>query len=518
MSELLHQFLIDLPGDREQRTAMDSRHGDITYGQLRERVTRLAGWLTANGAAKNDRIAVCLPKRIPSVECILASLYMGGVYVPIDFTAPVERVKKIVEDAGAVRIFALPDMGSALAATGIETDRISVLENVDSITATDALPGAAEISVGAPADVDADDLAAFLYTSGSTGNPKGVMLSHRNIHVFSRWVVDLFSLTDEDVLSSHAPFHFDLSTMDLYSTFIAGARVYILDEVEKRFPATVTKLIQDKGITSWYSVPSALMLMEDKTNLEKRDFSALRQIFFAGEVYPLPALRKIMARLPDVRFINLYGPTETNVCTYYALSGTPGEDQQSIPIGKVCEHYTLSILDENDRELPQDEMGEICIRGPGVMKGYWRAPEKTEASRVRGLADTYRTGDYGILRADGNVDYCGRKDSQVKIQGYRVELNEIERVANSHPAVTESAAVVAEQDGFKRIYLCVATGDREADAEGIMAWCGRELPSYAVPGEILLMEAFGRTSTGKIDRQALAAIVEEWQKPEREAS
>jgi amino acid adenylation domain-containing protein len=505
-SELLHQFLIEPSSHESDKLAIDSRHGSISYGKLRDRVARLAHWLSENGVGRQDRVVVCLPKRIATIECILASMYAGAVYVPVDYTSPPERVKKIVADSAAVRVITLPRIKAELVKAGVDTTIISVIENADDLAATDAF------TIGQPpaqaADIDSDDLAAILYTSGSTGQPKGVMLSHCNIASFSRWVVEKFSLTSADVLSSHAPFHFDLSTMDLYSTFMAGACVYIFDEVEKRFPSTVTKLIQDKGITSWYSVPSALMLLEEKTDFERRDFSALRNVFFAGEVYPVPALRRLMKRLPNAKFINLFGPTETNVCTWYALPNIPSEETLSIPIGKPCDYYTLSILDDDDRQLDQGEAGEICIQGAGVMRGYWGAPEKTSASRVNGLADTYRTGDYGLIQSDGNVQYLGRKDSQVKIQGYRVELDEIERVANSHHRVKESAAVVIEREHYKSIYLSVVpTNGQEISREEILALCGTQLPVYALPADVFIMPEFTRTSTEKIDRQTLAVQV-----------
>lgn len=511
-SELLHAFLIDLPEPWRDQPAVDSRHGGLSYGELQNRVCRLAAWLQDNGCAKQDKVAICLPKRVASVEFILATLYLGAIYVPVDCTAPVERIKKIVSDSEAVRVITLPEIELALSEAGIESKMITSISNINELSATDELIARVSELACAP-KLDVNDLAAFLYTSGSTGNPKGVMLSHQNIAVFSRWVVKRYSITGDDRLTSHAPFHFDLSTMDLYSTFMAGACVYILDEVEKRFPSTLTKVIQEKRITSWYSVPSALMLLEEKGALDKRDLSSLRQIFFAGEVYPLPALRKIMTRLPEAKFSNLYGPTETNVCTYYDMPGVPDEENKSIPIGRVCEHYSLSILDDSDKALAPGEMGEIVITGPGVMKGYWKAEEKTADARIDNAADSYRTGDFGILQADGNVIYMGRKDAQVKIQGYRVELNEIENIANTHDLVKESAALVLEKDDIKHIYLSVAAVNGSISAlceEDLLSWCAKELPTYAMPEKILVMDQFERTSTGKIDRQSIVRSVEQW--------
>lgn len=498
---LLHEFLTAMPDDWSERIALDSGLGAITYGQLKQETQCLASWLHDQGCRAGDRIVVSLPKRMVTVEWILSVLWLGATYVPVDYTAPTERIVKIASNADAVKVITLPEIATKLAESGFDADKLVSVAGIEEPDA--AAPFIAGLGPLPVQSVSKDDLAAFLYTSGSTGDPKGVMLSHENIAVFSQWVVNTYGLTQDDRLTSHAPFHFDLSTMDLYSAFMVGASVYILDEVEKRFPATLTKIIQKKQITSWYSVPSALMLMEEKGALHKRDLSSLKRIFFAGEVYPMAELRKLMTRLPDVTFSNLYGPTETNVCTYYTLPGVPAEDDKAIPIGQVCEHYQLSILDDDDNPLPAGEMGEIVITGPGVMKGYWKAEEKTAASRVKGQPDSYRTGDFGIADAEGRVMYQGRKDSQVKIQGYRVELNEIENTANAHPAVKESVVVVKDEEGVKTILLAIVTHGEEIEENDILQWCGRTLPVYAVPKHARAFSSFPRTSTGKIDRQTV---------------
>lgn len=504
MSEaIIHGFLLQANPRFADNLAVDSRTAALTYAQLQDSVARLAAALRNLGAGPRGRIAVCLPKRVYSVQVLLATLFNGSAYVPIDYTAPAERIGKIINDAEVDLVVTLPEIAAALQATGMTVPVFSTDAEGTQIQALIAATAPV-----APEVADPDALAAILYTSGSTGNPKGVMLSHRNIYRFSAWVVETYQLDSTDKLISHAPFHFDLSTMDLYSTFMVGASVYIFDEVEKRFPSTLTKVVQEKRITSWYSVPSALMLVEEKGALDKRDLSSLKRIFFAGEVYPLPALRRLMQRFPAVVFANLYGPTETNVCTYFTVDTMPGDDQNSIPIGKCCEHYELLIVDENDMPLGVGEKGEIIIVGDGVMQGYWHAEEKTRASRYRHNPLSYRTGDYGRLDTDGNVWYLGRLDSQVKIQGYRVELSEIENVANTHPAVKECAAIVLEQNDIKTIYLAAApeTGQVVTEDE-LLSWCARQIPVYAVPAAAFIFAEFGRTSTGKIDRQKVRADV-----------
>ena len=182
----------------------------------------MASWLIERGCSKQDRVAICLPKRIASVECILATLYAGAVYVPIDYTAPVARIKKIVTEAGAVRVITLPEIDADLKGEGIDPGIITSIDNINDLAATDFLTDGYDVVD--PVDVSVDDFATFLYTSGSTDTPKGVTLSHNNVATFTRWVVEKYDLTSSDKLSSHAPFHFDLSTMDLYSAFMAGIK------------------------------------------------------------------------------------------------------------------------------------------------------------------------------------------------------------------------------------------------------------------------------------------------------
>lgn len=506
--ELLHQFLINQVDSQQSRLAIESKYGDITYGELADRTSKIARWLSDNGCNTQDRVAICLPKRVATVELILAVLYSGAVYVPIDYTAPAQRVKTIVEGASVVRVFTLPDMKDALIDDGVDERLITAFDNINQHNATDIL--IAGLQSQDSADVLPTDNAAILYTSGSTGIPKGVTLTHQNIAIFSRWVVDRFNIDETEKLSSHAPFHFDLSTMDLYSAFMAGATVYLFDEIEKRFPSTLTKVVQDRKITSWYSVPSALMLIEEKGAMNKRDMSSLKRVFFAGEIYPVAALSSIMEKLPSVEFINLYGPTETNVCTYYCLPPKLDQGIKSIPIGKACEYYRISIVGDDGELLEDGETGEIVVQGLGVMGGYWGDRERTDASQFEGLVDSYRTGDYGTKHPNGNISFGGRKDSQVKIQGYRVELNEIEYIANSNSGVKESVALVLEQDNIKSIYLCVAKALDDINQEQILSWCNKKLPVYALPEAVLVLNEFERTSTGKIDRQKIKQLVSEW--------
>lgn len=507
--QTLFSTILDMDPDWAPRFAVKTQKGAITYGQLRDSAVRLANWLVGNGCAPGDRVAICLPKSIDSVLAQLGAMLAGAAYVPVDPLAPAQRQATIANLAGACRLITTSELAVALRATGMSLPAITELTNVEAGAGIAAL--VAETSAETPTTanrVTADDLAAILFTSGSTGTPKGVSLSHGNILAFVDWTVSSFGFTHDDRLISHAPFHFDLSTMDLYTTFRVGGSVFLLNEVLLRFPSSISKILAAERITSWYSVPTALRLLVEKGVLERRDLSALRQIFFAGEIFPVPALRMVMAAFPNVEFINLYGPTETNVCTYYRMPGMPPADALDIPIGLPCEHYQITIRDEHGACLGPGESGEIHVAGPGCTLGYWQRPDLTETCRFDGREDTYRTGDFGYWLADGNIRFQGRRDSQVKLRGYRVELMEVENVILNHPDIKEAAVVVHASGEIEAemFAFVVPQNGVVVDAATVYGQCAKFLPPYAEPHEVVVMEDFPRTSTGKIDRQSLKAL------------
>lgn len=505
----LFSTILDLDPAWANRPAVKTAKGQVDYAQLRDYSVKLARWLADNGCQRGDRIAVCLPKSIDSVVSLLGCMMAGAAYVPVDPTAPAQRQATIAGLAGAQRMITTPEIAAALRETGMDLPPLTELTPVGVGAGVAALVADAPAQApAAGAEVGADDLAAILFTSGSTGVPKGVSLSHGNILAFVDWTVDAFGFTAEDRLTSHAPFHFDLSTMDLYTSFRVGASVFILDEVLVRFPSSISKILAAERITSWYSVPTALRLLQENGALERRDLSALRQIFFAGEVFPVPALRRVMQAFAGIEFINLYGPTETNVCTYYRLPGVPGESALDIPIGIPCEHYQITIRDEQGRILPPGESGEIYVAGPGVTKGYWQRPDLTGPCRFDGREDGYRTGDFGYWLPDGNIRFQGRRDAQVKLRGHRVELMEIENVILNHPDIKETATVLLTPEGEDAVlFACVVPqAGASVDEATVYGQCAKFLPHYAEPHRIVVLADFPRTSTGKIDRQGLRQV------------
>jgi acyl-coenzyme A synthetase/AMP-(fatty) acid ligase len=320
-------------------------------------------------------------------------------------------------------------------------------------------------------------------------------------------------MTHEDRLSNHAPLHFDLSVFDVYNAIAAGATVYLVTEEIALFPTTLQKFIETHQITVWYSVPSALVLLLLHADLKAEKVPHLRTILFAGEVFPMKYLKQLAELLPAVELQNLYGPTETNVCTYYKVDRERLPSMDKLPIGIACENTEVFAVNDQDQIVTQPgESGELYVRGPAVTYGYWGDQEKTKKMVVPNRFQhnfeekMYRTGDLVTLAEDGNYYFVGRRDSMIKSRGYRIELGEIESALLSHPAVREAAAIaVPDEVVGNRIKAIVAahTADSVQAAE-LQQHCGTRIPKYMIPEFIEFRDSLPKTSTGKVDRVGLA--------------
>jgi L-proline---[L-prolyl-carrier protein] ligase len=490
----------------------------ISYGELDERAGRLGSLLVELGVRRGDRVAIYLGKSIEAIEAIHAVLRAGGCYVPFDPQAPPARLGYMAADAD-IRVLLTgaenAEDWAALVANGARFDALVVL-NADDVQAPvgTQLLTAREVAQADPAvrtlGRTEHDLAYILYTSGSTGTPKGVMLSHENCLAFVEWAVEEFAVSMEDRLSSHAPLHFDLSTFDLFAAALAGAPVVLVPPETSVFPVAVRQFIELHEITVWYSVPSILSMLALRGGLGRGDLPRLRCVLFAGEVFPTKYLRSLMELLPHARFANLFGPTETNVCTWYDVPTLAEEMTEPIPIGQAISGVEVFALTEDGRSAAVGEVGELHVRGPTVMQGYWGDPERTAGALVpdprggRAPQTVYRTGDLVQQMEGCNYRFLGRRDSQIKSRGYRIELGDIEAALYSHAAVDECAVVaMADELVTNRIKAYVATRERVSKAD-LVSFCAERLPRYMIPELFEFRDVLPKTSTGKVDRQALA--------------
>ncbi len=498
----------------------------VTYQQLDEMSNALAVVLSRNQVAKGARMAVWLNKSAEAVAGIHGALRAGAAYVPVDPTAPPRRAAQVIADCRPACLLTTPDRAEALSRENCGRIRTELVVLVGqpgneapagpAVLTWDEVMSHRHESPRPRARTARDDLAYILYTSGSTGLPKGVMLTHGNARAFVDWAVDEFRLRCDDVLASHAPFHFDLSVFDIFGAAAACACVSLIPESLAGLGYGLIRFATREGVSIWYSVPGALrrMVAADKEGLLAD--SRLRVIAFAGEVYHLAHLRALRAAIPRrAALYNLYGPTETNVCTYHRVLDSDITDSllPTPPIGLPCPYATAVITDGDAVVQGKDGeiLGELCIGGDSVMAGYWGDAVRTEQKMVRAIGterNYYRTGDIVRRDAAGRYFFIGRSDDMVKIRGYRVELGEVETVLSRHPEVAEAGCVAGQDDdGEARLIAFVAlTPASAADESSLQRYCREFLPLYMVPDEIVLVQELMRTSTGKIDRRAMSLM------------
>ena len=492
----------------------------LTYGELDRLSNQIAHALIANGVQRGDRVGLYLHKSPSAIAAIFGIMKSGACYVPVDANAPGMRLQEIGRQCGFKALITSHVLYQKLGTGFHEECQMNAIFFVDqapesslplpAFTFNDALPGFSDADP-AVAAID-HDLAYILFTSGSTGTPKGVMLSHLNALTFVNWSVATFGITAEDRLSNHAPFNFDLSVFDLFVAVAVGAAISLVPEGLSVFPLQLSAFIQDQKITVWYSVPMVLTLLQARGKLEQRDLSALRIILFAGEVFPTKHLRALMEKLPDKRYANLYGPTETNVCAYYEVEPLSPEETASIPIGKACANTDLVAISAAGKQVTgPGEEGLLYARGSTVMQGYYGRPENTAASFIpnpfaEGREEKlYCTGDWVTLDEKGNYLFVGRKDHMIKTRGYRVELGEIEAVMVAHPSVDEAVALPIPDEAIgNTIHAVVTIADSCAiDSMQLKQHCAEKLPAYMVPEKIEFRDSLPRTDNGKIDRRRL---------------
>jgi amino acid adenylation domain-containing protein len=498
-----------------QVAVVDPQRGSIGYGALDALSDRARNRLAALGVARGDRVGLFMRKGIDTVAALLGALKAGAAYVPVDPGAPPARGAYILHNCAVKAVVVDADreqaLRSELAALGAAPALLVVdRDGAAGLAATlDAADGAQPAAAVATVRSAPDDLAYILYTSGSTGKPKGVMLSHRNAVSFVDWCSEVFEPTAADRFSSHAPFHFDLSILDLHVCFKHGATLVLVGEDIGKDAPRLARLIADERISIWYSAPSILALLAQYGHLREHDYSALRQVLFAGEVFAVKHLRSLTELLPRPRYFNLYGPTETNVCTWHEVPlPVPAERSTPYPIGKTCSHLRSRVTDEQGVDVPAGSEGELCIAGPGVMQGYWALPEQTARGFHVDAQGTrwYRTGDIVTEDADGCHTYRGRRDRMVKRRGYRVELGEIEAGLYRHPGIKEAAVVAfADADAGVQITAFLAAQDaaKRPSLIEMKRFCAEHLPLYMLPDRFVWQAALPKTSTDKIDYQRL---------------
>ncbi|NNF27573.1 MAG: amino acid adenylation domain-containing protein [Gemmatimonadetes bacterium] len=514
---LIHEAIARHAAHRPGHPALACDGRVMTYGELHERSNQLAWTLLELGLRPGGRVGIFMNKSLEMGVALYGILKSGGAFVPLDPLMPVERLDFILGDCGIEHLVTgdlqapvlrrwVREIGSnpGLHVLGLaETTELQL--SVESWSAvhrrSTSDPGAGLID---------QDLAYLMYTSGSTGAPKGMMHTHHGSLSYARWGANHLGLTPEDRVASHAPLHFDLSIFDFFSTSQAGGTVVLVPEPVTKFPASWTAYLEAERISVVFTVPYTLTEMLSRGVLESRNLSALRWVLFGGEPAPPAHLRALMARLPHVRFTNVYGPAEAPSCTCYDLPGPPSDDTP-IPIGTVSQNSADLIVDDRGEPVPSDEVGELLIRSSTLMKGYWNRPELNRDAFLDrpGFGPLreryYRTGDLVRRDADGLLHFVGRKDRMIKTRGHRVELDEVEAALAGHPSVHTAAAYdVPDDQGSKRILAAAVIREgHSADEQELRQHCESKLPRYALPERIEIRSGLPRTTSGKVDHKRL---------------
>jgi amino acid adenylation domain-containing protein len=523
VSSLLHEYAASSAARSPAATAVVLGDERLSYGRLVSESRRLARVLRAAGVEPGDRVALMVPKSPPAIVGMHAVLEAAAAYVPVDLASPPPRAELVIGSAEPRAVLAAGPAAGLLNALADEgaLDGVAVV-SVDpewsggERLAADFGPpdwtGLADDPLGG--DGSPEQLGHILFTSGSTGVPKGVQITHAMASAFVDWAVEHFGTAPGERISGHPPLHFDLSTFDIYATLKAGAELYLVPAEANMLPGALADFIRDGALHQWFSVPSTLAFMVRSGAIEQDDFPTLRRVLFCGEAMPTPVLAEWMRRVPHARYTNLYGPTETTIASsYYDVPAVPEDEAQPVPIGVPCPDEELLVLDEELQPQPSGEVGQIFIAGVGLSPGYWRDDERTEAAFVtdpRGSGRIYRTGDLGSVGEDGLFMYAGRTDSQIKHRGYRIELGEVEAALNALAELRECAVVAVETEGFEATTICCAyvPGESEVSPPRLRAALTRMLPAYMLPTRWLAFEALPKNVNGKIDRRALRGAFE----------
>lgn len=497
-SGLLFDGFLDHVRLQPEQPAVVASNTTLTYRELLERANALARRLRDRGAIENTLVAIVLEKGWEQVAGALAVLQSGAAYLPLDPRLPTERLNALLTDGEVT-----------LAVTSrLLDDALEWPDTMRRVRVDDEDEDARSSSpLGAPR---ADDLAYVIYTSGSTGAPKGVMIEHR---AAVNTLVDInqrFAVGPGDRLLALSALSFDLSVYDIFGALAAGATVVMPEDRDRHNPAQWADLIRQHHITIWNSVPALAELLVETCNLRQdRPFESLRLVLLSGDWIPISLPDQIRRIAPNARIVSLGGATEAAIWSVIFPIDSVDPEWKSIPYGRSLQNQRCEVLDQNLERCPVWKPGQIHISGAGLARGYWRNRALTDEAFIMHPSSgerLYRTGDIGCYQPDGNIRFLGRADSQVKIRGHRIELEEIECALGAHPDVRACAAVVEGEDQRLVAYAVPASG-RSVTSGALQQFLRKKLPSYMVPSAISIVVTLPLTGSGKVDRAALAAAV-----------
>lgn len=485
-----------------EKTALLDEQERVTYKQYHDKSVGLAEAIIETGYGTKKPIIVYIPKSVKVLVAFMAVAYSGNFYSPLDTEMPAMRVNRILEVLKPGLVITTKKLADEFRKFNYD-GRFLCYEEIKEKELSEKVRKVKNSIIDT-------DLLYVLFTSGSTGVPKGVCITHGSVIDYIDWVTETFGITKEDSFGNQAPFYFDNSILDIYTAMKAGASLYIVPQRLFSQPVLLLEYLKENKISTIFWVPSALIVVSKLKALRNVDLSGvLKRVLFCGEVMPNRQLNIWRKFLPDITYANLYGPTEiTDACTYYIVDREFGDDEP-LPIGVPMRNTDVLVLDENNRlVLEEGIVGELCVRGTGLAKGYYRNKEKTKEVFVQNpLNDVYeekiyRTGDMVKYNEKHELIYLSRKDFQIKHMGHRIELGEIETAVSSLPEVALCCCLYDEKRN--RIVLFI---DREMKKDEINEQLKMLLPEYMLPGKVVVKEEMPINANGKIDRIKLKELL-----------
>ncbi len=492
------------------KTAYADEKKEITFGELRTQARRIGGELALRGLFKKP-VAIFLEKGVDVLVSFMGTAYSGNFYSPIDVDMPGSRVNKILEVLQPVIVITTAPLKEVFSQYAYQGEFL-LLEEIsgerDAAIAEEKNAREAALEAARRKCIDTD-LLYVLFTSGSTGVPKGVTINHRAVIDYIDWVTETFEITEKDSFGNQAPFYFDNSILDIYSALKTGATVYIVPKNLFAQPVLLLEYLLEKKINTIFWVPSALIVVAKLKAFRNVDLSdTLKRVMFCGEVMPNKQLNVWRKFLPNVQYANLYGPTEiTDACTYY-LVDREFTDEEPLPIGIPMPNTDILVLNEKNELVQGDEAGELCVRGTSLSMGYYNNPEKTREAFVQNPLNRavpeliYRTGDIVKYNERGELLYLSRKDFQIKHMGHRIELGEIETAVSSLKEVSQNCCLYDEK--HQKIVLFIEENLEKAD---INEKISHLVPEYMLPNKVIVVEKMPINANGKIDRVKLKEFI-----------
>lgn len=481
----------------------------LTFRDLQQKGETIAHYiLQETKEAKNQPIAIFLPKCQEVYEVDIACTYSGNIFMNLDIKTPLSRIKNIIDLIQPVLLITNAKYKDTLAEI---IDDITILD-VEAIPEHENYKGNEQLEKRRREMIDTDPF-CIINTSGSTGTPKGVVLNHRSFFDFLNWSVEKFHFDGTERIGALSPVVFDIYEYELCLMMMLGSSIILLDSGLAVFPAKLLQYVQSQKVNFIFWVPSIMVNIANMDLLEKIPLNDLKHVWFAGEVFPTKQFNYWQRKLPNTTFANLYGPIEITLdCTYFIVNRT-FEDSEPLPIGYACENTDIMLLNDEDALCGMNEIGELCVRGTSLAMGYYNNPEKTASAFVQNPLNhhypelIYRTGDLAYMNDRGEIIFKGRKDSLIKHMGYRIELGEIEHVLIDTLHLVQYACVVYQYEK-KEITLFYEQKDDITEVE-IRKALSKEFPRYMIPSVYYCMEELPRNTNGKIDRLLLSKQVNE---------